>query len=82
MALEKKLVHDITKGVIGKLSSKFHKNENNIDISLYQIYLPKLHENILKYLRLNLFKEITIGFNASLQTTSESPASISNGLLI
>ena len=42
--------------------------ENNIDISLYQIYLPKLHENILKFYRLNLFKEIVIGSNHGLQT--------------
>ena len=62
--------------------SKLCKNENNIDISLYQIYLPKWHENIMKYYRLNSFKEITIGFNHSLQMTSESPASLSNGLLV
>ena len=42
--------------------SELCKNENNTDISLYPIYLPKLHENILKYNRLNLFKEINIGF--------------------
>ena len=30
---------------MGKLSSKLRKSENNTDISLY---LPKLHENILK----------------------------------
>ena len=35
-------------GAIGKLSSKLHKNENNSDISLCQIYLLKLQENILK----------------------------------
>ena len=34
--------------VIGKLS-KFSRKENNTDILLYQIYLPKSHENILKY---------------------------------
>ena len=45
---------------MGKLSSKLCKNENYIDVPLYQIYLPKLHENILKYYR--LFKEIAIGF--------------------
>ena len=33
-------------GAIGKLSSTLRKNENNTDISLYQIYLPKLNENI------------------------------------
>ena len=38
-----------------KLSSKLRRNENNTDISLYQIYLPKLYENILKYYKLNLF---------------------------
>ena len=43
-----------------KLSSKLRKNENNIDISLYQIRLPKVHENILKYYRLNLFKQISL----------------------
>ena len=47
---------------MGKLSSKLDKNENNTDISLHQIYLSKLHENILKYY---LFKEITIGFDYS-----------------
>ena len=69
-------------GVIDELSSKLHKNGNNYDISLYQIYLPKLYENILKYYRLNLFKEIPIGFNHSLQITSESPATLSDGLLV
>ena len=29
-----------------KLPFQLHKNENNTDIWLYQIYLPKLHENI------------------------------------
>ena len=33
------------------LSFKSGKNENNTDISLGQIYLPKQHENILKYSR-------------------------------
>ena len=42
-------------GVIDKLLSKLSKNENNTDISLYQIYLGKLHENILKYSTLNSF---------------------------
>ena len=32
---------------IGKLF-KLCKNENNTDISLHQIYLPKLPENLLK----------------------------------
>ena len=40
-----------------QLLSKINKNKNNTDISLYQIYLQKLHENILKYYRLNLFKK-------------------------
>ena len=39
-------------------------------------------ENILKSHRLNLFLEIAIGSNHSLQTTLESPVSPSNGLLI
>ena len=64
---------------MGKLSSKLRKNENNTDISFYQIYLPKLYENIFKYYRLNLFKEMTIFFNHSILTTSES-TSLSDGL--
>ena len=56
---------------------KSHKNENNPCISLDQIYLPKFHENILKYYKLDLFKEIAIGFN---HMTSESPASLSDSL--
>ena len=48
------------KAVMGELS-KLHKNENNTDISLSQIYLWKFNENILKYYTLDLFKEI--GFN-------------------
>ena len=39
-------------GAMGRLPSKLCKNKNNTDISLYQIYL---HENILKYYRLNCF---------------------------
>ena len=50
------------------LLSKFCKNKNNTDFSLDQKYLLKLHENILKYYWLNLFKETAIG----LQMTSES----------
>ena len=68
--------------MMGKLLSKLCKNENNTDISLYLIYLPKLHENILKYYRLNLFKESIIDFNHSLQTTLESPANLSDCLLV
>ena len=70
-------VHDLMSKL---LSSKLRKNENNIDMSLYQTYLAKLHENILKYNRLNLFKEITIGFNHSFQMTLESSESLSDGL--
>ena len=67
---------------MAKLSSKLWKNENNTDISLYRIYLPKLHENILKYYRLNLFKEIAIGFNHSCQTTLVSATSFSDSLFV
>ena len=63
--------------------SELCKDESNSDISLYEIYLPKSHENILKYCRLNLFKEIAIGFNHDIEMTLEkSPASLSNSLLI
>ena len=34
-------------GAMSKLGSKLGKYENNTDISLYQIYLAKFHENIL-----------------------------------
>ena len=67
---------------MSKLSSKSCKIQNDTDISLYQIYLPKLLENILKFYRLDLFKEIAICFNHGHQTTSESPESISDGLLV
>ena len=60
-----------------KLLFKLYKNENNTDISLYLIHLQKLQENILKYSRLNLFKEITIGF----QMILESLAYLSDSLL-
>ena len=66
--------------VMGQLSSKLYKNKNNTDISLYEMYKPKLHDNILKYYRLNLFKEIAIVFNHSLQVTLESPANFSDSL--
>ena len=62
-------IHTHTECMMGKPSSKLHKNENTTDITLYQIYLIKLHENILKYYRFNLFKQIAIGFNHGLQTT-------------
>ena len=38
-------------GTMGKRLFRQHQNENNTDISFYQIYLPKLHENILEYFR-------------------------------
>ena len=49
-----------------------------VDIPLNQITKPNL---TLKYDRLNLFKEIATGFDHSLQTTSESTASLSDGLI-
>ena len=67
-------------GAKGEFSSKLCKNEKNTDIiSLYQIYLLKLHD-ILKYNRLDLFKEI--GFNHGLQMTLETHASLSDGFLV
>ena len=53
--------------VMGKLSSKLRWNS----ILLNQTYIQKLHGNILKYCRLNLFKEITTRFNLGLQATSD-----------
>ena len=47
---------------MGKFSSLLRRNKNKADTSLHRIYLAKLHVNILKYYRLNLFKEIAIGF--------------------
>ena len=41
---------------------KCHLKKITFDISVYYIYLPKLHENILKYYWLNLFEGITIDF--------------------
>ena len=35
-----------------------------------------------KYCRLDLFKEVAIGFNYSLQTTSKYPASLFDGIFI
>ena len=61
---------------MGKASSKLRKNWNYTDTSLYQIYLLKLHENILKPYRLDLFKEITIDFKRDLNMTSKFPASL------
>ena len=69
-------------GATGRLSFKWSRNENNTNILLYQIYLWKLHENILKYYRLNLFKEFAIGFNHGFHTTQESPTHLSDGFLI
>ena len=63
---------------MGELSSKLYKNKNNTDIS----DLSELHENILKKYKLNLFKEIAVDFNHSLQMTSESSVSFSDGLFI
>ena len=65
-----------------ELSSKLCKNENNANISLYQIYLLKFCENILKYSRLNLFKEIAISSHHSLEMTLESPTSLYDNLLV
>ena len=67
---------------MSKLSFKLHKNKDNTEILLYQIYLPKLHENILKYCRFTSFKEITISFIYGLQMILESSASLSKGLLV
>ena len=63
-----------------KLTSKLCKNINNTEISLYQI--PKLHENILKCQRLDLFKKNATGFNHALQTSLKSPASLSDCLFV
>ena len=60
---------------------KLYKNENNTDISLYHVYILKLHENILKYHRLDLFKEIT-DFNHSLLMTLKSPVNLFYSFLI
>ena len=54
---------------MGKLSSKLSKKkkkENNISVLLYQLYLPRFHENLLKYCRLFLFKENDKDFNHDL----------------
>ena len=67
---------------MGELTPILRKNENNTDTSFHLNYLPKLHLNILKYYWLNLFKEIALDFNYSLQTTLESPENHSDGLLV
>ena len=36
-----------------KLSSKLRNNENNTDLSLYQIYLLKVQENNFEYYQLD-----------------------------
>ena len=72
------LINIHTLSVRSKLSSKLLENEIKISLSdkyLCQINLLKLHENILKCNRSNLFKEITIDFN-NLQMTSKSLASL------
>ena len=58
---------------MGILLFELRKNENNTDVSLYQTYSLKLHENILKYYKLDLFKEIDISLNHAPLTTSEPP---------
>ena len=65
---------------MGKFLSWLSKNENNTDIQFYQIYLFRLHENILKYYRLNLFNEVAIGINHCLRMILESLVSLSNSL--
>ena len=45
---------------MGKLLSELRKNDKNNAISLYRIYLPKLHENILG---LNLLKKKSLTLN-------------------
>ena len=67
---------------MSKLLYKWRQNENDVGISLYPIYSPKLDENILKHYWLNLSKEITMGFNDALRTTLEFPASIFDASLV
>ena len=74
-------IQDIQSGM-SKLSSKLNRHENNFKILLYQVYLPTFYENILKYFRLDFFKEITFDFNQRIQKNLESSTSLSNGLLI
>ena len=47
---------------MGKLTSTSRKNENNTDISVYLIYLRKLHTDTRKIYGFNFFEEIAIGF--------------------
>ena len=44
------------RSAMGELMSKLHEHKNNTDIPLYQIYLSKLQEIILKSYRLNFFQ--------------------------
>ena len=67
---------------MGKQWFELCQNINNSNISLYQMYLQKSHKNILKYYRLNLFKEIAIYFHHSFQMALQSPASLSKKLLV
>ena len=61
--------------------SNLSLTHNNITLS--RIKCERLYfENIFKCYRLNSFKEFSIGSNNVLQTTSESPASFSDGLLV
>ena len=46
------------------------------------MYLAKLHEKILKYFSSDSFKKHTIGFDSDFQRVLESPATLSNGLLV
>ncbi len=50
-------------GAMAKFMSTLHKNENNADISFDQIYLPKLHENTLKFYRLSFSTRIALALN-------------------
>ena len=68
--------------MIGNLFTLLHKNEYNIDISLYLVYLLNLCENIFKYYGLYLSTEIAIGNNHGLLKTLKSLASFSDSLLV
>ena len=64
------------------MSSKFLKNKNNADTSLYHIYLPKLYEHMCLIFNKIKPKQITIDFYHSLYMTSESPANRSDDFLV
>ena len=51
--------------IMGELSSKLRKNEDDTEISLYWIYLLKLHKNILKYYRSNFSKKSPMTLTAA-----------------